>query len=467
MLSLGLRKGDIICQLQGNSIEHIELLYAIAKGGMIRLPLDPRGEKSEFIHIINSFEPAALVFEEDFAAVVTQLRPQLSCARYIYIGPQPPPDTRSYEDLAKKFPQTEPDIEVGEGDPYLVQSTSGTTGLPKAALLSHGGMIKRALIRAVDLNNHSQGIYLAVTALANTGSTFYGLSQLYIGGTVILRNRFDVQDTLQTIQQKRITNISMVPVMWERILQAPNLKEVDLSSLEIAISYGAPLHQGLKEKLIKHVSPNLVEAFGLTETGPITNLMPHDQLRKVNSVGQPTMHTRIKIIGNEGEELPLGEEGEIVVQTPYLFMGYLKNPEETERVLRGGWFYTGDIGKLDEEHYLYITGRSKDMIISGGYNIYAEEVERVIAAHPKVQEVAVIGVPDERWGEAVKAIVVPKPAEKVTEGEVIEFCKANLASYKKPQSVEFVANLPRSGAGKVAKNRLRQMYAGGFERKIH
>lgn len=467
MLDMGLRKGDIIGQLQSNSIEHIELLYAIAKGGMIRLPLNPRANKSEFIHIINSFEPNALVFEEDFAPVVTELRPHLKCPRYIYSGSSLLPETMPYEDLATKFPENEPGIEVGEDDPYLVQSTSGTTGFPKAALLSHGGIIKRALIRAVDLNNHSNGIYLAVTLLASTGSTFYGLSQLYIGGTVILRNRFDPMETLKTIEKKKVTNVSMVPVMWERILQVPNLKEYDLSSLEIILSYGAPLHQTLKEKLIKDVSPHLVEVFGATETGPVTYLMPRDQLRKVNCVGQPAMHTKIKIIGSNGEELPIGKEGEIVVQAPYLFMGHLKNPEATAEVLRGGWFYTGDIGKCDEEHYLYIVGRSKDMIISGGYNIYAEEVERVIAAHPKIQEVAVIGVPDAKWGEAVKAIVVLKPGAEATESEIIDFCKTNLASYKKPQSVDLVTSLPRSDVGKVAKSRLREKYWDGLERRVH
>jgi acyl-CoA synthetase (AMP-forming)/AMP-acid ligase II len=195
--------------------------------------------------------------------------------------------------------------------------------------------------------------------------------------------------------------------------------------------------------------------------------MPRDQLRKVNCVGQPAMHTKIKIIGSNGEELPIGKEGEIVVQAPYLFMGHLKNPEATAEVLRGGWFYTGDIGKCDEEHYLYIVGRSKDMIISGGYNIYAEEVERVIAAHPKIQEVAVIGVPDTKWGEAVKAIVVLKPGAEATESEIIDFCKTNLASYKKPQSVDLVTSLPRSDVGKVAKSRLREKYWDGLERRVH
>jgi fatty-acyl-CoA synthase len=467
MLDLGLKKGDIICQLQGNSIEHIEVLYAIAKLGMIRLPLNPRAEKSEWVHIINSFEPEALVFEKDFAPLVNPLRPQLKCQHYIYSGPASSTEAIPYEYLSTKFPQSEPPVDVKEEDPYLVQSTSGTTGFPKATLLSHGGMIRRAVIRAIDLNNHSNGVYLGVTALANTASVFYGLSQLYIGGRVILRNRFDPEETLRTIEQKKVTIVSMVPVMWERIVQAPNLEGYDLSSLRIALSYGAPFHQAFKEKFMKHLSPNLVETFGITETGPITNLLPQDQLRKINSVGQPTMHTRIKIIGSGGIELPVGQEGEIIVQTPYLFMGYLNNPEETLKVLRTGWFYTGDIGRIDDEQYLYIMGRSKDMIISGGYNIYAEEVESVLAAHPMVQEVAVIGVPSEKWGEAVKAVIVRKPGTELSETEIIDFCKTRLASYKKPQSIDFVSNLPRSGAGKVAKSKLKEKYWEGFDREVH
>lgn len=467
LMELGLRKGDLVCQLQGNTIEHIELIFAIAKAGMIRLSLNPRAEKSEFLHIINTFEPKALVFEEEFSAVIDPLLSQLKSSHNIYIGDGQPTGTIAYKELATKFPICELKVSVHEGDPFLVLSTSGTTGLPKAAMLSQGGVIRRALFRAVDLNIHSRGIYLVVTALANTHSLIAGLSQLYCGGTVILRNRFDPLETVQTIQQRRITTITMVPVMWERILSLHNRKEFDLSSIEMAYSYGAPLHQSTKEKIVKNISPNFVESFGIMESGPITYLLPHDQLRKVNCVGQPTMHTKIKIMDENGQALPVGQEGEIVAQTPYLFMGYFKNPEETNKVLRDGWYYTGDIGRIDEENYLYVLGRSKEMIISGGYNIYAEEVERTLAVHPKVQEVAVIAVPDEKWGEAVKAVVILKPGTKATEKEIIDFCKENLASYKKPQSVDFVSCLPRVGAEKIARKKLREKYWAGFERKVH
>jgi acyl-CoA synthetase (AMP-forming)/AMP-acid ligase II len=467
LLELGLKKGDIVCQLQGNTIEHVELIFAIAKLGMIRLPLNPRAGKSEFIHIINTFEPKALVFEEEFSAVIVPLLPQVKSSHNIYIGSSQPSDTIAYEGLATKFPICEPDVSVEEGEPFFIQSTSGTTGLPKAAMLSQGGLIRRALIRAMDLNCNSKGIYLAVTALANTASVFYGLSQLYCGGTVILRDRFDALETVQTIEKKRITNISMVPVMWERVLNLANLKDFDLSSIEIAMSYGAPLHQATREKIIKNVTPNLFESFGITETGPITILYPRDQLKKLNCVGQPTMHTQIRILDENGQDLPIGKAGEIVAQTPYLFVGYLKNPQETAKALRAGWYYTGDIGRFDEDNYLYILGRSKEMIISGGYNIYAEEVERVVAAHPKVQEVAVIAVPDEKWGESVKAVVILKPGIQATAMEIIDFCKDNLASYKKPQSVDFVSSLPRVGADKIAKGKLREKYWAGFERKVH
>ncbi len=467
LMELGLVKGDIVCHLQGNNIEHFELIYSIAKAGLIRLPLNPRAKKSEFSHIINNFEPHAFVFEDKFAAIIQEIRPFLKCSRFICVGKSSLPGTIAYEDLASRFPMAEPLVDVVEGDPFLVQSTSGTTGIPKGALLSQGCVTRRALIRAIDLNNKSKGIYLAITSLANTASLFYGLSQLYLGGTVILKNRFDPLETVKTIKEKRVTNVSMVPVMWERILELPTLKEFDFSSLDIAISYGAPLHQSTKKKLINHFSPNLFETFGITETGPITNLYPHDQLRKINCVGQPSMHTKIRVVDDSGNDLPVGKEGEIVVQTPYLFMGYLKNPTATAEVFKEGWYYTGDIGRLDEEHYLYIMGRSKDMIISGGYNIYAEEVEGLLSSHPKVQEVAIIAVPDKKWGEAVKAIVVLKPGMEANQDEVIEFCESRLAGYKKPQSVDFVSNLPRTGAGKIAKNQLREKYWAGLKRKVH
>lgn len=465
--NLGLKKGEILCHLQGNTIEHFEVVYAAAKIGAIRLPLNPRAEKKELMHIINCFKPKAIIFEDTFAYLMKEIFPFVTCPFLIYVGDTPLSGTIFYEDLTTKFPISEPQIEIGENDPFLIQSTSGTTGMPKASLLSHGGVIRRALIRAMDLNNNAHGIYLAVTALANTASLFYGLSQLYIGGTVILRNHFEPIEVLEIMENKKVTNVSMVPVMWERILQLPNLNKFDLRSLKIAISYGAPMHQSTKEKFIRDFSPNLFETYGITETGPISNLYPVDQLRKKNCVGQPTMHTRIKIVDEKGEEVNKGEEGEIVVQTPYLFMGYMNNPEATAEVLKDGWYFTGDIGRLDEEHYLYILGRSRDMIISGGYNIYAEEVENVLKHHPKVLEVAVIGVPDEKWGEAVKAIIVLKPGCQAAEEEIIEFCKDNLASYKKPRSVEFVPYLPHIGAGKIAKKELKEKYWMGLERKIH
>jgi acyl-CoA synthetase (AMP-forming)/AMP-acid ligase II len=466
-IALGLKKGDILCHLQGNTVEHFELLFAAAKAGMVRMPLNPRGEKSEFIKLVNAFEPQAFLYEQDFSGVIREISPFIKCPRFIFVGKNPPSDSVAYEELVTQYPNGEPDIGVEEGDPFLIQPTSGTTGFPKAALISQGGLIRRAIIRAMDLNNHSRGVYLGVTALANTASIFYASSQLYLGGTVILRNRFDPARTVDTIREKQVTHVSMVPVMWERILQLPGLKKHDLRSLEIAISYGAPLHQSTKEKFIRNLSPNLFETFGITETGPISNLYPRDQLRKTNCVGQPTMHTRIKIVDEDGRELPPKREGEIVVRTPYLFMGYFRNPEATAEVLRDGWYYTGDVGMLDEEHYLYILGRKKDMIISGGYNIYAEELERILAAHPKIHESAVIGVPDEEWGESVKALVVLKAGSEATQEEIIEFCKARLASYQKPRTVEFVPSLPRSGPGKIAKTTLREKYWAGLERKVN
>jgi len=468
LLDCGLKKGSIVGQFQGNTSEHIELIYALAKTGMIRMPINPRAQREEILNTINMLEPQALVFDSQFAEIVASLKSELKCPLFIYEGPDSFTGAIHYEDLITKYEKlnSEPKIEIEEGDPFFVQSTSGTTGFPKAALLSQGGMIKRSLIRAIDLNNHAQGIYLAVTSLSNTASVFYAISQLYIGGTVILRNKFEPLDILETIEAKKVTNISMVPVMWERILELPELPKFKLDSLQFVISYGAPLHEETKIRMVKGFFFNLYETYGITETGPISNLLPRDQLRKKDCVGQPTLHTRIKIKDEFDNELPIGREGEIVVQTPYLFMGYLKNPEATNQVLRKGWYYTGDIGRLDEEKYLYITGRSKDVIISGGYNIYAEEIERVIALHPKVKEVAVIAVPDEKWGEAVKAIVVLKKGFTATAEEIIEFCKMKIASYKKPQSVSFVSHLPHSEAGKIAKNQLKEEYWAGQQRKV-
>jgi acyl-coenzyme A synthetase/AMP-(fatty) acid ligase len=338
------------------------------------MPLNPRGERSEFIKLVNTFEPQAFLYEQEFSGVIREISPFIKCPRFIFVGKNPPSGSVAYEELATQYPYREPDIGVEEGDPFLIQPTSGTTGFPKAALISQGGLIRRAIIRAMDLNNHSRGVYLGVTALANTASIFYASSQLYLGGTVILRNRFDPVRTVDTIREEQVTHVSMVPVMWERILQLPGLKKHDLRSLEIAISYGAPLHQSTKEKFIRNLSPNLFETFGITETGPISNLYPPDQLRKTNCVGQPTMHTRIKIVDEDGRELPPKREGEIVVRTPYLFMG----TSETGGHRRGPpgqlVLYRGrqDAGR----GALFVHPRPEEgHDHRGGYNIYAETRE--------------------------------------------------------------------------------------------
>jgi len=465
--SLGIKKGDMICQLQGNTIEHFELLYAIGKIGAIRIPLDPRGNLVEWKNILENFKPSALVYDNAFASSVRQLQADLGQhMHYIEVSRNPSKNAISYEDLTANFSKEEPEAEVCGKDPYIIQSTSGSMGIPKAVLLTHEATILRVLMRAVDLGNHLNGVYLAVTSLANTASTFFGLSQLFLGGTVILRDKFDPHKFLKTIEEEKVTNSSLVPVMGERLLEVKEITRYDLSSLQFLLVYGAPLHKKTRESLIRFVTPKIVETYGITETGPITNLMPHDQLKKMDSVGQPTTLTKIKIMDDRGEILSPGEVGEILVKTPYLFKEYLNNPKKTKQNFRNGWFHTGDLGKLDEDGYLYVIGRRANMTISGGYNIYEEEVEQVIAEHPKVKEVAVIGVPDETWGEAVKAVVVLKPNTQATEEEIKEFCKQKLPSYKKPRSVDFSAGLPRFSSGKLAKQKLRDKYWKGLKKKV-
>jgi fatty-acyl-CoA synthase/long-chain acyl-CoA synthetase len=311
-----------------------------------------------------------------------------------------------------------------------------------------------------------QDVHLINTPLYHNMACFLSFSQFYTGGRVVVMRKFDAGETLAIIERERVTGMFMVPTQYNLITELPDKQKYDVSSLKWFLSAGSPLSTSTKKFILEFFRCELYDMYGLTETGPFTNMNHHLEPEKVRCVGLPFFHMEMRVVDDQGKEVPTGEVGEIVARGPLLLRTYYKNQKAYQDAMRDGWFFTGDLGKVDEEGYLYLVDRKKDMICSGGVNIYPSDIEAILLSHPGILESAVIGVPDPKWGEAVKAVVVLREGQGASEKELIQYCSANLAGYQVPKSVEFVQSLPRNPSGKVLRKELRAPYWEGQEAKI-
>ncbi|MBI5968110.1 MAG: long-chain-fatty-acid--CoA ligase [Deltaproteobacteria bacterium] len=465
LMSLGLGQGDRIATLSLNSVALMEAYIAHLKIGAITVPLNAWGTDEEIRHQADFTGCAFFVFHQDFLARVERIRPLLAQVKeWIFIGRSLPSFARSYEELiAPNSPEDFP-IEVQEEDEAFILFTGGTTGVPKGAVLTHRSLLWNII--SVTTENQSptpeDTIYYPMP-LFHTAALSRFLAYMYAGGTFIVSREFDAQKCLEIIQRERVTAMTGNPTIWGKLLQEMEKKKYDTSSMRMYLSSQGFLHRTMQQAIETRLFPNAQTfvSYALTEASPgVTLLKPEDQPREPGSVGKPYMCTEVRIVDEEDRDLPPGEVGEIIIKGPTVMKEYYKNPEETAQTLRGGWLHTGDLGKYDQDGFLYFVDRKKDMIKSGGLNIYSQEVEEVLARHPKIAEAVVIGVPDEKWGETVKAVVVVKQGEPLTEQEVIGHCKEYLASYKKPTSVAFVEALPKTPfGGKVLKRELRERFS--------
>ena len=453
LLAKGIRKGDAAALLIGNRIEHLEILFALAKIGVLAIPLDVKWRALEIGSTLSSLQPAALLLEKDCLEEVDAAKSQkgLDSIKTFVVG------EKSFDELVQSSSADEPDVEVGEDDPFVVMITSGTTGFPKACLTSHRTYGLQCINNAVE-----KGLGAHDTALLSSPIYFghgrsFTIGTLYFGGTVIIHSHFDPVEVLKTIEQERVTYLGTVPTMCERLLQTPGVEKYDTSSLRCLSITGGKVHPPVLEKLRKFITPNIYRTYASTDSGQMAIAKPRDMDTNPLSAGRPVWCAELRIVDDQGKGLPVGEVGEIICQSPLATQGYYKNPEATDAAFRDGWFHTGDLGYFDEEGYLYVVGRKKDMVKSGGISIYPLEIETVLYHHPDVLEAAVIGLPDSHWGEAVKALVVVREGAGIQGEELIQFCKQRLASYKVPKSVEIVDSLPHTELGKVAKEKLKQM----------
>jgi len=461
LLNLGFKKGDTIGALTYNCVQFIEIYFAVSKIGCILVPLNFRLSENELKYIIQDSEAKGLFFGYEFSETIEKIRADLPVRKdsYICVGSPAPEWAKDYFRVLENSSTSEPNIThiVGGEDPHILMYTSGTTGTPKGALLSHRKTFFNVLNADIyyDLR-HEDKLYVG-RALFHSGGLLVEASPIfYKGGTVIISKRFVPEEILRTIQTHRVTVLETSATLFKFILER-KLENFDLSSLRCCYTGGERVPTSLIEE---YASRGIVisQIFGQTETSTITWLPQQDALRKLGSVGIPVFHAHVKIVNKEGRELPPGEVGEIIVSGPILMNGYWKRPDLTAKTIVDGWLHTGDLAIRDEEGFFYIVDRAKDMFISGGENVYPAEVEKVLLDNPKIQDVAVIGVPDEKWGERGVAFIVLKNGEAMNQEEIISFCKGRLAKYKIPKSIVFVTELPKTASGKIKKHKLREEY---------
>jgi len=454
---MGIKKGDKVSFLAYNCHEIFEVYAACCKLGAVMVPINFRLVGRELIYILDDSDTVVFIFTEDFRESVESIKSNLTKVKYyICIGHEKKYSeyAQDYEDLLAKSSPVLPDYEISENDPVSLVYTSGTTGFPKGAVFTNRVLANLAA-GASEWKLDYDDIFLCVGPAFHGAALHTSTTHLMMGAGIVIMKHFDVKGVLETLQNEKITTVFMVPTMWEAVASYPAIGSYNLLSLRVLTSGGAALPDKTKHKLLT-AFPNaeLNEFYGTTEGGKITNLRHADQRRKVNCVGQIVGGMRVRLVDDEGNDVPAGEVGEIAVSSSQCIDTYYKKPEETARAIRNGWMHTGDMGKWDDEHYLYLVDRKIDMIISGGENIYPREIEEVLLLHPKISEAAVVGTPDEKWGESVTAYIVAAAGETMELEEVLAHCKNNLAKYKIPRAVKFMRNLPRNAAGKVLKREL-------------
>lgn len=475
---LGVGDDDKVAVLMLNGYRYLELFYAVAWAGGVIVPLNVRLAPREIVHQVNEAECKVLVVDAQFAKMVPPSRPHLETVQHIIYADagEAPGDMVNYDDLVGKSDAID-DAGRGGDDVFGIFYTGGTTGRAKGVMLTHANIVANAQNSLLANDTQRGDVYLHAAPmfhLADCSSTF-GLT--WIGGTHAFIPFFEPESMLAAIERFRVTRAAMVPAMINMVINHPKFSNYDVSCLA-SVGYGAsPIPPALLRKAMSAFGCSFVQGYGMTELSPLVTVLPKEdhvadgtpeQLKRLKSAGIPLYTAEVKVLDENDQELPRGEIGQICARGPMVMKGYWKQPEATAEALRGGWMHTGDAGYMDEDGYIYLVDRVKDMIVTGGENVYSVEVEDALYAHPAVLEAAVIGIPNDEWGEAVHAVVVLKDGQSVTEEELIKHCHEYIAGYKCPKSISFSAEqLPKSGAGKILKRDLRQPFWDGQERQIH
>ncbi len=457
----GVGKGDRIAILSHNCAEFFELEFACAKIGAIELPLNWRLTKPELEYILNDSTPTVLIYDSAFLDISLELQKDCQIKGSLQIDNEDP--LSQYESALRESNGNYEEVPTTHDDLIMIMYTSGTTGHPKGAMINHRMQLYNCINLASPAFVSAETVQLVVLPLFHTGGmNCYANPVLHAGGELILIREFDPGLALSILgnSEYKVSHFFAVPAPYQFMMNHPDFDKTDLSFLKIAGIGGAPCAEAIL-KTWSGRGVSMIQGWGMTETSPGgIGLDAADAERKLGSAGKPLMHTEVKVVDDDGNELPWGEVGELYIRGPNITPGYWNKPEATEDSFDGDWLKTGDAARFDDEGFVYIVDRWKDMYISGGENVYPAEVENVIYQLPQIAEAAVIGVPDERWGETGKVFISLKEGQTIEEKEIIEHCLKNLAKFKVPQSVEFIELLPRNATGKVLKRELREEVVG-------
>jgi fatty-acyl-CoA synthase len=455
------QKGERVSLLAYNSVVYLDLLYGLGKIGAIFAPLNWRLTARELTYIINDCQPRVLVYAPEFETIVSEMRPNLSVRHYLKLADASNDGSFSYENALANASDHEPERPPLDGEtPYCILYTSGTTGRPKGAVLPHRQVLWNCINTVISWGLSEKDVSPLFTPMFHAGGLFVFLTPiLYAGGRIVLVRDFDPEESLRTIIEEKCTVILGVPTLFQMWMNSADFEQADFSHVHFFVSGGAPCPVSLMQAWRESKGVIFRQGYGLTEVGTnCFSMTDEESALKAGSVGKPIFHSRMRLVDPQGHEVAVGETGELLISGPHVCLGYWNNPEASQEALLDGWFHTGDMARMDEDGFFSIAGRYKDMIISGGENVYAAEVEAVFREHHAVEDAALIGRPDEKWGEVGLMIVVLKPGQTATQEELREFCQMRLARYKVPKEVLFSPGLPYSPYGKVIKAELKKQY---------
>ncbi|MEW6667109.1 MAG: long-chain-fatty-acid--CoA ligase [Thermodesulfobacteriota bacterium] len=476
--SLGARKGEVLGILSWNCLEYADVYGAAMKGGYIASPYNTRLQRAELDYLINYSEASTLFVGPDLAETVGSLRARLPKVKNFVCFKRAFPGMVAYDDLLKSHSKEEPDVQVEEKDPLFIFYTSGTTGVPRGALYDHGRSMDDTRRNVIGLTLESDDKQIQLMPMFHIGGTKISWAYFFVGATNVIMPQisFDPAATLQAIQDEKATDIHIVATHLAAFLALPNVDQYDLCSLKRMMYAASPMPVELLRRGMEKWGPIFIQFYGATEDGPSVTMLsrkqhwildrPAEEQKALGSAGFPHIGVHVRVVDKDGKDLGPGEVGELIIRSKATMQEWWHKPDETHETIVDGWIHSGDLARYDEKGHIYIVDRKKDMIVSGGENIFPREIEEIIYQHPAVQEATVFGIPDPFWVEKVHAVVVLKKGANLGEEELIDFCKQRLARFKAPKSIEFVDVLPKSPAGKILKRQMREKYWAGMERRV-
>lgn len=472
----GLRPGDRFAFLAKNCLEYSYLFFAGSKCGAVPVPLNYRLAAPELAYIVKDATAKLVIAQSEYVSLLESVRTDLGAvSAFVSIGATAAPGWKEYDSWVEACPDSDLETATDDGADLYQMYTSGTTGRPKGAILTHRAVTANAQQLRIAIETGTEERVLIVAPLYHAAAALTLFGTVLSGSSLLIQEDFNPVEVVRALSEERITRTTLVPAMIQAcLLMVPDIAARKYPDLKLIVYGASPIASETLRRAIEVFGCDFAQGFGMTETTAVLTVLTRDDHRRAMadrpelllSAGRGLPGTEVRIVDENDNPLPPGTVGEIAGRGDQIMRGYWNLPEASAEALRGGWLHTGDAGRMDADGYVYIEDRVKDMIVSGGENIYPREVENVLFMHPAVADAAVIGVPDAKWGETVKAVVQLKPGAAATAEEIIEFCRGKLAGYKLPRSADFVATIPRNASGKVLKRELREKYWAGHARRV-